>query len=185
MRALTREAGVNLAAVNYHFGSKLELLRGALSRHLEAVNAERLRILDKLEAQGPRALSVEAVLDALFRPCVEFTHISARHAARIRGVIALVFREPPELIRPLIDELFHAVHERFVAALARQLPELPLELVELRVQLGIGSMIHLIANRAPPIIRLDESRSTDELVAFVAGALRAPALPSPKKDGLR
>jgi AcrR family transcriptional regulator len=173
LRALTREAGVNLAAVNYHFGSKLELLHGALSRHVEAINAERLLRLEKLEA-NPRSLSLEAVLDALYRPAFEFTNASARNAREIQGMLALLFREPPELVRPLLGALFHDVTERYLAALARLVPELPRELLELRYQLGVGAMIHLLADRGPELPVRDSREYADQLVAFVAAALRGP-----------
>lgn len=56
MRMITGEAGVNLAAVNYHFGSKEALLREVFRRRLNWLNTERLRALDLLEqqAQGAR-----------------------------------------------------------------------------------------------------------------------------------
>jgi AcrR family transcriptional regulator len=52
MRMITGEAEVNLAAVNYHFGSKEALLREVFRRRLEWLNRERLRALDELEAQA-------------------------------------------------------------------------------------------------------------------------------------
>jgi AcrR family transcriptional regulator len=173
LRALTREAGVNLAAVNYHFGSKLELLHGALSRHVEAINGERLLRLQELEAD-PRSLSIESVLGALYRPTFEFTRASAENAREIQGMMALLFREPPELVRPLVDALFRMVTERFVAVLARLLPELPRDLLELRYHLGIGAMIHLLADRGPESPARDPHEYANQLVSFVAAALRGP-----------
>jgi AcrR family transcriptional regulator len=175
LRALTAQAGVNLAAVNYHFGSKLELLRGALARHVEPINAERLLRLDKL-LLDPRGLTVEQVLDALFRPAFEFTHASRKNAREIHGMLALLFREPPELVQPLLGELFETVVERFVAALADLLPALPREVLERRYSMAMGAMIHLLADARLARLDFPEHERVDELVAFVAGALRAPAL---------
>ena len=171
MRALTREAGVNLAAVNYHFGSKLELLHGALSRHVEAINTERLRRLEKLEA-NPSALSVESVLEALYRPAFEFTHASSENAREIQGMLALLFREPPELVRPLVGALFRGVTDRFVGALSRELPALPRDVLELRFHFGIGAMIHVLADRGPETPARDAHDYAGSLVTFVASALR-------------
>ena len=54
LRALTGRAGVNLAAVHYHYGSKEEVTRSALARRIGPVNKQRLRLLDELEAaDGP------------------------------------------------------------------------------------------------------------------------------------
>src|SRR5689334_3019902 len=58
MRAITASAGVNLAAVNYHFGSKEELFQSVLTRRLDPMNQQRLELLSRLEAKaGPAPLS--------------------------------------------------------------------------------------------------------------------------------
>lgn len=46
MRQITGAAGVNLASVNYHFGSKESLVQAVLKRRLEVLNRERLRLFD-------------------------------------------------------------------------------------------------------------------------------------------
>src|SRR6266850_2454577 len=49
MRMLTAKAGVNLAAVNYHFGSKHALIEAVFRRRLDPMNVARIAALDKLE----------------------------------------------------------------------------------------------------------------------------------------
>src|SRR5512134_3507154 len=49
MRHLTSRAGVNLAAVNYHFGSKHALIEAVFRRRLDPMNAARIAELDRLE----------------------------------------------------------------------------------------------------------------------------------------
>src|SRR3982750_849200 len=62
LRQLTSAAGVNLAAVNYHFGSKEELFKGVLTRRLDPMNQERIELLGRVEREaGARPPTVEKV----------------------------------------------------------------------------------------------------------------------------
>src|SRR4051812_45237275 len=68
MRVLTARAGVNLAAVNYHFGSKHALIEAVFRRKLDPMNANRVAELDRLEKEAAgRALSTEAIIRAFVR----------------------------------------------------------------------------------------------------------------------
>src|SRR5579863_6004584 len=69
LRHVIFEAGVNLAAVHYHFGSKEELLDAVVLRGAVPMNAERLALLDRYEKEaGPRPVPVEKVLRAILVP---------------------------------------------------------------------------------------------------------------------
>src|SRR5437867_5639261 len=71
MRQIISKAGVNLAAIHYHFGSKEELLDEIVQRKAGPVNAERLALLEAAkEAANGRPLKVEEILEALLRPMV-------------------------------------------------------------------------------------------------------------------
>jgi len=175
MRALTRAAGVNLAAVHYHFGSKEELLVAALSRHLAPINAERLARLDVLEQEaGGRPIAIEAILGAFCRPIFEFSHASAENASVVQRVAALVHSESTELVRPVLEEIFHDVVERFVAALGGACPQLSRDDLMLRLHLCVGSLTYLISGRGP-FQRLTQNRDpAAEAIAFLSAGFRAP-----------
>ena len=71
MRQITGAAGVNLASVNYHFGSKESLVQAVLKRRLEVLNRERLRLLDELESQsGGKPLKPSLIV------AVSYTHLT-------------------------------------------------------------------------------------------------------------
>ena len=72
LRAITAAAAVNLAAVNYHFGSKEELFQAVLTRRLDPMNQRRLALLDRFERDAASApLSCERIIVALFVPALE------------------------------------------------------------------------------------------------------------------
>src|ERR1039457_6734609 len=72
LRQVIAEAGVNLAAVHYHFGSKEELLDAVVTRKVTPVNEARISRLDRVEAEaGSGPLVVEKVLEAFLIPTAE------------------------------------------------------------------------------------------------------------------
>src|SRR5512141_280407 len=67
LRQITGVARANLAAVNYHFGSKDALIREVFSRRLTWLNQQRLQELDRLEAAaGGAPLKPSRILEAFF-----------------------------------------------------------------------------------------------------------------------
>src|SRR6476661_6282956 len=66
LRSLTTAANVNLAAVNYHFGSKEELFQAVLTRRLDPMNQERIDLLAAVEAEAAgKPASCEKILFAM------------------------------------------------------------------------------------------------------------------------
>jgi AcrR family transcriptional regulator len=70
MRAITQAADVNLAAVNYHFGSKDKLIEEVIVRKLRLINGERWRRLENLLKQD--TVRIEEILDTFYRPAFEY-----------------------------------------------------------------------------------------------------------------
>src|SRR6187455_1213930 len=71
LRSLTATASVNLAAVNYHFGSKEELFQAVLTRRLDPMNKERIELIDRLEREAAgKAIACEKILFAMLIPAL-------------------------------------------------------------------------------------------------------------------
>ncbi len=138
LRAIANNASVNLAATNYHFGSKEGLLAAVIHRHIQPVNAERLRRLDILE-DNLLPPSLREILETFFFPLAETIPES-----NMRAVMGRVLSEPESLTRPIIAEEFAEVQIRFQSAIALVMPELDSETLNWRFHLMIGSMIHIL-----------------------------------------
>jgi AcrR family transcriptional regulator len=182
LRAVTSEAGVNLAAVNYHFGSKEKLLSATLNRLVGPINEERLRRLDRLEAASDPP-SVEMILDAFLRPALE------ADPATMRVVAVVLYSESAELVGDLIRELFGEYAQRFMRALARALPRLGDLEIALRFYLMVGSMTHVLSGRpvlSPEVEPLSEppsrARVLEEMIATLAAGFRAPQVEKPARE---
>ena len=66
LRAITAAAEANLAAANYHFGSKEELFEAVLTRRLDPMNQRRVALLTTLEERAaPAPVASERILSAL------------------------------------------------------------------------------------------------------------------------
>jgi AcrR family transcriptional regulator len=171
LRHIIAEAGVNLAAIHYHFGSKEELLGKLIVGKVEPVNARRLALLDHFESEAaPQPAPLEKVLEAFLVPVLE--------AGSHPELLKLVGRLYGEGLMPgLFRKYFEPVVQRFLGSLRRALPELPEDELAWRLHFMIGSMAHTL--HGPPDTRPaggDEppARTTARLVAFLSGGLRAP-----------
>jgi AcrR family transcriptional regulator len=167
LRQIIAAAGVNLAAIHYHFGSKEELLGHLVARKAAPVNTERLGLLERYEAEfQPGPVPVDKLLEAFLEPPM----------SRIRenpDFAKLMGRLYGEGLMPSIAERhFHNVITRFTAAFARTLPWLTAEILTLRLRFMVGAMAHTMMFCSQPAV--DSTILKRELVAFIVGGMQAP-----------
>ncbi|MEO8747671.1 MAG: TetR/AcrR family transcriptional regulator [Rhodanobacter sp.] len=120
LRRVTAAAGVNLAAVNYHFGSKEKLVEQVLRRRLDVLNARRLAAL--VEVEGRPGTTLEHVLAAYIHPALELSHDAGGDL--FMRMLARAFAEHDERLREFLSESYGHVMKRFAAEFARLLPHL-------------------------------------------------------------
>jgi AcrR family transcriptional regulator len=180
LRHIIAQAGVNLAAVHYHFGSKEDLLDAVVARKATPVNDARIAWLERVEAEaGNGPLEVEKVLESFFLPTVEV-------AIRNPGFVRLMGQMLAEGMMPrIVEKHFQATGLRFVGALRRAVPELPQEELMWRIHFMVGAMAHTMC-RAPIFPELAGDVTNMEprlkrLVTFLAAGFRAAATGSKEK----
>ena len=104
VRAITEKAGVNLAALNYHFGSKSGLIEALFKRRIDPINKKRLEMLREFEAEaGMNPVPLEKILKAFLAPALRVSerNTSGRLFVRLMGRIHM------EAIRHLYKRKFY------------------------------------------------------------------------------
>jgi len=146
LRTIVTEARVNLAAVHYHFGSKAELFEEVFARRARVITEKRLRMLDAC-CEGPgRPPMLEQILEAFLRPALEDDPEGGGAAyARMRARLAA---ESSERSRELPSKYFDESSRKFLAALRRELPDLPAAELYWRFHILLGAMFFTMANPA-------------------------------------
>ncbi|MYD72079.1 MAG: TetR/AcrR family transcriptional regulator [Acidobacteria bacterium] len=140
LRDITAGAGVNVASVNYHFGSKEALLEAVLERRFRPINKERLAMLDAVNARaGEDPPPIEEVVRAFLLPPFERQRAwSADAQVSFLRLVGRIHAETNEAFRAMLVEQFDEVRQRFQAALQHALPDHPD--MNWRMLFMIGSM---------------------------------------------
>jgi len=180
MRLLTAKAGVNLAAVNYHFGSKHALVEAVFRRRLDPMNVERIAELDKLEADTSRAPTPEAIIRAFITPGLRLM-ADAKDGRNFTRLLGRTYTEPNKLVRQLIGQMYAPAMQRYKAALERALPQMPREELVWRMHFMFGTLAYTLAATdtvqliagCKPEDRYDARLLEERLTAFLAAGLTA------------
>ncbi len=174
LRHVIFEAGVNLAAVHYHFGSKEELLDAIVLRGATPLNEERVALLDRYEKEAaPAPAPVENVIRAVLAP-------TFRMAKGNPQFVKLMGRVHGEGLMPaMLKRHFQPLVERFMDAMQRALPDLPPDELFWRVQFMFGAMSQVL--RGPHLfdkpkgyVESGAEEMVERLVNFMAAGFHAP-----------
>lgn len=186
MRAITALARVNLAAVNYHFGTKDGLVEAVYRRRLEPLNKLRRANLDELEARyGDRPIPLEDTVDAFLRPVLALATDPVQGGPALLRLIGQSHADASRYFEQFFAGEYRAVVERYQRALARALPELDDAEVWWRLNFAIGALSYPVAERhllevvsGQSATREDLDRILEYLRPFLIAGLRAaPAAP--------
>jgi len=176
LRQLTAAAGVNLAAVNYHFGSKDNLVEEVFRRRLDQLNARRLAALKQVAGQADATL--EDVLAAFIRPALDLSHDGG--GSLFMRVLARAFAEHDDSLRKFLSDNYGHVMRQFTAEFARLLPQLSKEELYWRIDLVTGALTHAMSGFGMIQRKSDVSETTHReqtaahLIRFSAAGLRTP-----------
>lgn len=183
MRLLTSKAGVNLAAVNYHFGSKDALIEAVFRRRLDAINTERIGELDRLEKEAlGKPLAPEVIVRAFIGASLRMVEDQKGGGRNFARLLGRAYTEPSKPIRLIIGQMYALPMERYRAAFERALPELPKDELIWRMHFMFGTFAYTLAATdtvqliagCKPEDRYDARVLEDRLAAFLTAGLVAP-----------
>ena len=177
LRNIVSEAGVNLSAVSYHFGSKEELYLAVVRRIAVPVTKRQLQMLEQLR-QKTDTPSVEDLLTALLTPPLEFV-MGDEHYRIIRAQFMGRCRVEPEPIQSIAQAEFSPNIALFLDVLQRVLPNQSRSQLSWKLDLAVAALIRVQTEASKPVALLRSSQPQDiqatiaNLVKFLAAGMQA------------
>jgi len=182
LRAVTEKAGVNLAAVNYHFGSKKLLLEEVIKRRIQPLNEvrrKRLEVVSDAARQNGTKPEVRDILAAFIEPTLFFKE-SNPEAKYFFAFIGRSFTDPDDTVRKVflrfIKPIFGLMYETMIEAL----PEFSSDLIFWRLHFSIGALFHTmhicenLKDEVPDMnIDRDAASLVELIIPYVTAGMKA------------
>lgn len=178
LRAITSRAGVNLAAVNYHFGAKEALIQSVFERFLDPFCDELARQLD---AQADNA-DLDQLLELVTRTALRVHRNDPHRLGILFRLAGLAYTQAQGHLRVFLGDRYGQVFRRFTTLLAGAAPDLPPVVLFWRAHFSLGAAMFALSGldslRAISTSEFGRTLAPNEihheLLDFIAGGIRAP-----------
>ncbi|GAA5229589.1 TetR/AcrR family transcriptional regulator [Arthrobacter cryoconiti] len=179
VRAITDLAGVNLAAVGYHFGSKRDLIAAVARRVIEPINVAQNVGLDRLLEQAPEP-QVADLVSAFVGPLFDEIPADDIGGSRKSLLIMTIITDPAKEMRNWMGSTEAAVRDRYRTAFMRALPNISSAELEFRMRglLAVVAVDRIEMNNRGTLDSSDELSGVSTrrwAMAFLVAAMKAPS----------
>lgn len=144
LRQITSAATVNLASVNYHFGSKKDLIKAVMDRYLAVFMPQADHALQQLLQQPEFALS--QVFECFVAPLMSLTKIRAKGPAIFLQLLGRGYIDNQGFLRWFIVNHYGQVLANFTQAIHKAAPNLSAEDVFWRLHFTLGTVVFTMAS---------------------------------------
>src|SRR5450631_694836 len=190
LRQITAAAGVNIAAVNYRFGSKEELFQAVLTRRLDPMNQERIKLLQRVEREAAgRALSCEKILFAMLIPALKLARDEKRGGKNFLRLLGRAYADPAPFIRHFLSAQYGEMIGLYKEAFLKALPHLSRQELTWRLHFVMGALSYTLAGtdalklfaQMTAVEQYDDELLLQRLAPFLVAGLKAPSLADSRK----
>lgn len=144
LREITSQAEVNLAAVNYHFGSKKELIKAVMSRYMNELSPRLEIALTKVcDIDSPSLIDV---FSAFIEPLLSLNDFKENGTSNFLQLLGRGYTDSQGFLRWFLTTQYPGVIDNFVIAVQKAYPELSAEEMFWRLHFTMGTVVFTMSS---------------------------------------
>lgn len=180
LRDINTASGVSQGVLHYHFGGRDGLLKAILERRLPALAQERQAMLQKL-LENKKAPSLQQMAEIIVLPLARLAIENGKGGRRFIKLLAHLNLEQNRIYQIEGAKYSAAIEKQLGTWVTAQFPQVPLEIMELRLTMALHAMYNTLAEIGSPgrawfphiEARAPEPwQVVETLVEFIAKAIR-------------
>lgn len=180
LREITSQAEVNLAAVNYHFGSKKELIKAVMSRYMNELSPRLETAL--IDVCSNEELTLVDVFSAFIEPLLSLNEFKENGTSNFLQLLGRGYTDSQGFLRWFLTTQYPGVIDNFVLAVQKAYPELSAEEMFWRLHFTMGTVVFTMSSSDAliDIAKSDFDRNLQisdvirNVIPYVAAGVGAP-----------